>query len=236
MPKKVLVTGASGEIGAAICFIFQSNGYSVTGVVSGRVKHQAIKGCDDLIECDLADLTAVEAIRERITSTYFDVLVNCAGINIVNPFLEIDSKEFQRIHNINLLAPFLFSQFVIPKMVEHLYGRIINIASIWSRFSRSGRASYSSSKFGLDGLTKALAIEFASSKILVNSVSPGFISTKLTESTLTGVDRERALAAVPIGRLGTAEEVAALVFWLGSDQNTFVTGQNYFIDGGFSCG
>jgi NAD(P)-dependent dehydrogenase (short-subunit alcohol dehydrogenase family) len=163
-----------------------------------------------------------------------DILVNNAGINRNAPFAEIDPDDFAEIQRVNLIAPMLLCRAVTPGMRRNGWGRVVNICSIWSKVVRPGRASYAASKFGLDGLTAALAAEVAADGVLVNAVSPGFIDTELTRQTVPA-DQIAALAAeVPIGRLGRPEEIAALVAWLAGPDNTYVSGQNIAIDGGFT--
>jgi 3-oxoacyl-[acyl-carrier protein] reductase len=128
----------------------------------------------------------------------------------------------------------LLSRSVVPGMRERGWGRIVNVASIWSVVSRPGRGSYSASKFALDGLTAALAAEVAADGVLVNCVSPGFVDTELTRSVLGDEGIARLVAEVPAGRLAQPAEIAALVAWLAGPENTFVSAQNIVIDGGFS--
>ena len=118
-------------------------------------------------------------------------------------------------------------------MKRNRWGRIINITSIWSKTSLSKRASYSSSKFGLHGLTVAMSKELAKFSILINSVSPGIVDTELTKKNLKGQERKKLLELVPIKRLAKTDEVSSLIFWLTSNENTYLTGENISIDGGF---
>ena len=114
------------------------------------------------------------------------------------------------------------------------FGRIVNVSSIWGVISKEKRSLYSSSKSGLNGLTRALAVELANKNILVNAISPGFIDTQLTSASLTIEQKEELIARVPLQRLGETEEIAKLIHFFGSEENTFVTGQNIIADGGFS--
>ena len=135
--------------------------------------------------------------------------------------------------NVNLKAPFLITQAVSKKMIKHRYGRIINICSILSEKSKSGKSAYSSSKFGLVGLTKTLSIELAKYNILVNAVSPGFIETEMTKLMLKKNEIMSFTKQVPLKRLGKTEDIASAVIFLSSDLNCFITGHNLIIDGGF---
>ena len=119
-------------------------------------------------------------------------------------------------------------------MKESNWGRIINVTSIFSKVSKESRASYSASKFGLDGLTAAMSAELSSFNILVNSVSPGFIETDLTHRILGKTGIEEIRKTIPIGRLGSVKEIASFISWLASDENTYISGQNLVIDGGFT--
>jgi 3-oxoacyl-[acyl-carrier protein] reductase len=183
---------------------------------------------------DFADSSALEAFAEEAADWAPDVLVNNAGINRLSPFAEIEPDDFDRIQAVNMRAPMMLCRAVLPRMRERGWGRIVNIASIWSILSRPGRGSYSASKFGLDGLTAALAAEVGVDGILANCVSPGFVDTELTRSVLGEEGIARLVAEVPAGRLAQPEEIAALVGWLAGPDNTFVSAQNIVIDGGFS--
>jgi NAD(P)-dependent dehydrogenase (short-subunit alcohol dehydrogenase family) len=163
-----------------------------------------------------------------------DILINNAGINKVGPFEDIALDDFDRIQQVNVRAPFLLCRAVLPGMRRKGWGRIVNITSIFSKVSKEMRAPYSASKFALDGLTAALAAEAASQGILANCVAPGVIDTDLTRAVLgeTGI-REMA-SKIPVGRLGKPEEIAAFVVWMAGPENTYISGQNIAIDGGFT--
>ena len=134
----------------------------------------------------------------------------------------------------NLFAPFRLSQAAIPSMLDQNWGRIINISSIWGKISKEYRASYSASKFALDGVTLALAAEYSKNGILVNSVAPGFTDTELTRNVLGDNGIKKLAAGIPIGRIAKPEEIANLVVWLCSEENSYISGQNIIIDGGFT--
>ena len=163
-----------------------------------------------------------------------DILINNAGINSNSGFSEIDLDIFKTIQRVNLLAPFLLCQAVIRNMSSQSWGRIVNISSIFGKISKEGRAAYSASKFGLDGLTIALAAEYSSDGIMANCIAPGFIDTTLTRRMLTPDQITALTAQVPVGRLGDVGEISDLVLWLASSENTFISGQNIAIDGGFT--
>ena len=161
-------------------------------------------------------------------------MVNNAGINKIGEFTTIDIDDFVRILKVNLRTPFQLCQAVIPYMKKKGWGRIVNMTSIFGNITKEYRAPYSTSKFGLDGMTAALAAEVAEMGILANSIGPGFIDTELTRNVLGKKGIEELRDRIPIKRLGQANEIASLVSWLVSDENTYMSGQNLMIDGGFS--
>jgi 3-oxoacyl-[acyl-carrier protein] reductase len=232
MNLRVLVTGATKGIGAVIAQKFKTEGAYVIG--TGTTPSSVPVYLDDYIACDYTDTASLERMCNLIQNKDINSLVNNAGINIVNNFCDIQPKDFQRVQQVNLYAPFRISQSILPGMVNCGWGRIVNITSVWSKVSKQGRASYSASKFGLDGMTLAMANEFASKGILCNSVAPGFIDTDLTWNNLGTQGVAKILENIPIGRLAQANELANIVYMLGSDQNSYISGQNIAIDGGFT--
>lgn len=230
--KTVFVTGASRGIGHAIAQAYRSEGARVIG--TRTTKGALDDTCQEWIVSNFADMSQLEACADRLREAKPDVLVNNAGINKNAPFVEIATEDFLEIHQVNVLAPFLLCQAAIPAMQQKKWGRIVNVSSIWGKISKEHRASYSASKFALDGMTLALAAEHSVDGILANSIAPGFIDTELTHRMLGEAGIERLVAGVPTRRLGRPDEIAKLVLWLSSDDNSFITGQNIAIDGGFS--
>lgn len=230
--RRAVVTGGTRGIGLAIAKKLQANGHEV--LITGTTNHSIQNENFIYHKADFSSLNDIQKFSEFLTSYSPDILVNNAGINVNFPFEEISMALFLKIQQVNVTAPFRLCQAVLPSMKKNSWGRIINIASIWSKISKAGRASYSASKFGLDGLTAALAAEVAAQNILVNCVSPGFIDTDLTRQTLGEEGIKKMLQQVPIHRLGKVEEIGAYVAWLASEENTFISGQNLVIDGGFT--
>ena len=183
---------------------------------------------------DFFDQTATAAFVEEIRQREFDVLINNAGINKIAPFAEIDLADFERIQAVNVTAAFQLCQAVLPGMKRKQWGRIVNVSSIFGKIGKELRGSYAASKFALDGLTAALAAEVAVDGILAHCVAPGFVDTELTRSILGDEGIKNLVARVPIGRLAKPEEIAAFVAWLAGPENTFISGQNIAIDGGFT--
>lgn len=234
--KKTVVTGGTRGIGLAIAKRFKEEGADVL-ITGTKLQFNQNFGFD----YQMVDLSVSQSVLEfiHILQKYApDILVNNAGINIINPpnplVCDIEVSEFLRVQQVNVTAPLQLCQAVIPGMRQKEWGRIINIASIWSKNSKAGRAAYSASKFALDGITVALAAEVAQYGILVNCVSPGFIETDLTRKMLGEEGINEMVKQVPLKRLGQSEEIAAFVAWLSSPENTFITAQNLIIDGGFS--
>jgi 3-oxoacyl-[acyl-carrier protein] reductase len=183
---------------------------------------------------DFSDRARSEAFAAKVGGLGFDILINNAGLNKISPFENIDVADFDRIQEVNVRAPLLLCKAVLPSMRRKGWGRIVNISSIFGQITKEQRASYSSSKFALDGLTAALAVEVAADGVLANCVAPGVIDTELTRTVLGEQGMAQLASQVPMRRLGKAEEIASLVAWLAGTENTFLTAQNIVIDGGFT--
>ena len=146
------------------------------------------------------------------------------------PTGDVSDEDIAETLQVNLAAPLMVARAALPGA-----RRMVNVSSVWGRISRPGRAAYSASKAGLDGLTRALALEYAGSGVLVNSVAPGYTETAMMHKYNSAEELERVRASVPLGRFGSPADVAELVFFLGSEKNRYVTGQVFVIDGGFSA-
>lgn len=206
----VLVTGGSRGIGKAIVDIFVNNGHSVYSPTRK--------------ELDLSQPI-------KLNNCEFDIVINCAGINPIKKLEDISGDEVMRV---NYFSPLEIIQQCIPYMVNNHYGRIINIGSIWIDLMKPGRLAYSASKNALHSLTKSITAEYGHFNILTNTISPGFIETDLTYQNNTQEQLDSLACLIPLGRLGTPEEVAKVTYQLTVDNN-YISGQNIIIDGGYSC-
>jgi len=215
-----LITGASRGIGRAIA------------------ERLTADGCHVLIPTRAEmDLRSSESITSYLSSLHepIDILVNNAGINRVAPLENIQRQDIQDTLQINLISSLQLIQGLTPAMIKNKFGRIVNISSMWSVISRAGRISYGMSKTAVNGLTRSLAIELAPFNILVNAVAPGYVLTDLTRQNNSEAELEKIKDAIPIKRLAEPVEIANVVSFLCSDNNTYMTGQTIVVDGGFSC-
>lgn len=217
---KALITGASRGIGKVTAQKFINEGYEVYAPTRS--------------ELDLADDISIEKYIEKYKDVKFDVIVNNAGINDINLIENITDNEIQNMFQVNLLGPIKLLRGFVNGMKQKNYGRIVNIGSIWAVVSKEGRSIYSATKNGIHGITNSLAIELAPYNILVNTVCPGFTLTELTKKN----NSEREIATIskqiPMGRMAEPKEIAEVVYFLGSDFNTYITGQKIVVDGGYS--
>lgn len=231
---KVLITGASRGIGADIAQAFSNRGAHVIGTRTKPDDCEVTNGCSEWLVADFSDIGQIYDCAKAVEKIMPDVLINNAGINIISPFESIDPEDFLLIQQVNVFAPFLLCRAALPAMKERAWGRIVNISSIWGVVGKECRASYSASKFALDGMTLALAAECSQGGILANCVAPGFTNTQLTHRVLGEDGIRQLISSVPLGRMAKTQEIADFVVWLGSRENTYITGQNIAIDGGFS--
>ena len=234
-----IVTGGNTGIGRAIAVTLAENGFDL-GITWHRDEERLTSAVEEIArsgrhcEARYLDLHAVEdgaqavdELAERLGG--IDVLVNNAGYNASKPFLEMTLDEWQGVLDVNLTGAFGVAQAAARHMVaQGRGGRIVNITSVHEQIPLSNSAAYTSSKHGLGGLTKAMALELGRHGIRVNAVAPGQIATRMTGQE----DEEPSKIDVPLGRAGHAREVAALVAWLASDASSYVTGSSYVIDGG----
>lgn len=233
MMKRVLITGSTRGIGKSTAELYKTKNYYVIGTGTTKLSNTP-EHLNEYYPVDFENMDQIENFATVAQTLDIDILINNAGINIINDFCEINPLTFLKIQQVNVYSHFRISQSVIPHMSNNNWGRIVSVSSVWGKKSKKGRASYSVSKFGIDGLTTAIASEFSSKGILCNCVSPGFIDTEMTHKNLGEKGIAKILESVPINRLAKSDEVSKFIFWLTSEENTYITGQNLSIDGGFS--
>jgi 3-oxoacyl-[acyl-carrier protein] reductase len=238
--KVALVTGASRGIGLAIARRLAGEGALVIAAArASQALEAAVAGIVEsggkasALPVDLTDPAAVEAAAKSALTAHgqIDILVNNAGQTDDNLVLRMSKEAWDRVLTTNLTGTFLLTQAVVKSMVRKKYGRIVNISSVVGLMGNAGQANYAASKAGLIGLTKSIARELASRNITCNAVAPGFIVTAMTEE-MTEEAKERLFGEIPLGRLGTPEDVAAAVTYLASDEASYVTGHVLNISGG----
>jgi 3-oxoacyl-[acyl-carrier protein] reductase len=236
--KKVLITGAGGGIGKAIARAMHQQG-AIIGLVdldekflteiAAELKERVfILPSSDINKEENVNKLAIDA--ETILGGV-DILVNNAGITRDTLSIMMKKDDWDSVINLNLTTPFLLSKAIVAKMMKRRFGRIINIASVVGVMGNAGQANYSASKGGLIALTKTMAREYASRGVTINAVAPGFITTKMTE-VLSDDQKAQLLSAVPLGRMGSAQEVAYAVTFLATEEAGYITGHTLNINGG----
>jgi 3-oxoacyl-[acyl-carrier protein] reductase len=238
--KTAIVTGASQGIGEAIALDLAQNGAQILLVDIQKEKLDAVAQKIEAIErkafsytADVSDMRQVEGLVEKMIQDHGKIhhLVNNAGITRDNLLMRMKEEEWDTVMAVNLKGVFNFSKAVIRHMIRNRYGRIVNISSVVGLIGNPGQTNYSASKAGVLGLTKSLAREVASRGITVNAVAPGFIETAMTERLPEEVQKQ-FLDVIPMGRFGTAREVAQAVRFLISDEASYLSGQVINVNGG----
>lgn len=235
-----LVTGASRGIGQAIARTLGKQGAIVVGTatseagannISASLKSEGIKGCGMVL--DVANSDSVATCIKQITTDFGspDILVNNAGITRDNLLMMMKDDQWEDIINTNLNSIFRMSKAVIRPMMKKRTGRIINISSVVGATGNPGQTNYAAAKAGLIGFTKSLAREIGSRNITVNSVAPGFIDTDMTRE-LGEEQKNKLTSQIPLGRLGSADEIAAAVEFLASPSAAYITGETIHVNGG----
>lgn len=240
--QTVLITGATRGMGKQFADDFAKLGANL--ILTGTDKDQIEtlnkevrrdkQASRKYYAVDFANAESTKAFIEAIEAyEKIDVCINNAGINRINFIDETLLEDWKDILSVNLEAPFMITRAVSRLMKKNRYGRIINIASIFGVISKAKRSIYTTTKSGLHGLTVTSAIELAPYNVLVNSVSPGFVLTELTKNILSAVEMEDLARQIPMGRFAEPAEISGVVLFLSSSLNTYLTGQNIIVDGGF---
>ena len=238
--KIVLVTGASRGIGKAIALTLGSSGATVIGTATSKA------GADNIskmlvdneilgkgIVLDVTDNDQISSLGESIKKDFgsIDILVNNAGITRDNILLRMKEDDWEDIINTNLTSIYRMSKSVLRGMIKNRSGRIISITSVVGAMGNAGQSNYAAAKAGMIGFTKSLAREVGVRGITVNAIAPGFIETDMTSS-LPDDQKEALASQIPMGRLGTADEIAQAVLFLASDGGSYITGQTLHVNGG----
>lgn len=242
MNKTVIVTGASKGIGAATAIYFANKGYNV--VINYNESYQSAsllsrslneQGCKTVaIKANIANkLDAQRLISETVDRFgSIDVLVNNAGVSFIGTITDTDEYDSDKIFDINLKGVYNCCKAVSPFMINQKSGKIVNIASMWGQVGASCEVAYSASKAGVIGLTKALAKELAPSGITVNAIAPGLIETSMNND-ISAEDLSAFVDEIPIGRMGSPNEIAAATYFLASNEADYITGQVLGVNGGY---
>ena len=242
MARIALITGGMGGLGEAICIKMAALGYRVVTTYSpGNTK--ASEWLQEMerqgykfhaYSCDVADYDSAQACIAKITQQLgpVDVLVNNAGITRDMTFKKMDKVNWDAVIKTNLDSVFNMTKPVCDGMTERGWGRIINISSVNGQKGAFGQTNYSAAKAGMHGFTKALALEVARKGVTVNTISPGYIGTKMVMAIPPDVLENKIIPQIPMGRLGKPEEVAGLIAYLASEEAAFLTGANIAINGG----
>jgi len=234
--KNVLITGASGGIGNSLVKKFVSLGANVLGTGTKAEKLDLIKKKYPNIKVKKFDISEHSRIEEFIENVNLelgglDILINNAGTNIDNLSLRMKDEEWKKVIDINLTSTFLLSKNAIKKMLKNKFGRIVNITSVVGHTGNLGQSNYAASKAAIIGMSKSLAIEYAKKNITINCVSPGFIVSDMTMNIAEKV-KLYLTSRIPMGKLGTGEDVSNCVAFLSSDQASYITGETIHVNGG----
>ena len=234
--KNILITGASGGIGSELVKKFVLLGGNVLGSGTKTEKLDLLKKKYQNIKVKKFDIAEHSRIEEFIDNVSLelgglDILINNAGINMDNLSLRMKDDEWKKVIDINLTSTFFLSKHAIKKMLKNKFGRIVNITSVVGHTGNLGQANYSASKAGIIGMSKSLAMEYAKKNITVNCVAPGFIVSDMTINIAEKV-KMYLTSRIPMGKLGTGEDVSNCVAFLSSEQASYVTGETIHVNGG----
>ena len=239
--KKAVITGGSRGIGRAIALLFAKCGADVAVIYSGN-DHAALEvKClaegfsvkAEIYKCDVANFSGSKAVCDSIIADFgsVDILVNNAGIVKDNLLLRMSEQDFDDVIDVNLKGCFNFIKHLSRYIMKSSAGRIINVSSVSGIMGNAGQANYSAAKAGVFGLTKTVAKEFAGKNVTCNAIAPGFIVTDMTDNLPQSV-KDYAKTAIPLKRMGTADEIANAALFLASDMASYITGEVLRVDGG----
>ena len=234
--KKILITGATGGIGYSLVKKFNELNATILATGTNLEKLSNLKKEFPGIKTISFKLNEHSKIEEFVESCFkelqgLDILVNNAGINLDNISLRLTEENWKKVLDINLTSTFLMCKFAVKKMLRQKKGKIINITSIVGHTGNVGQANYAASKAGIIGFSKSLAIEYAKKKININCVSPGFISTEMTDK-ISEEFKKILISKIPSGELGKGEDVSNCVAFLSSDMSDYITGETIHVNGG----
>ena len=244
--KTALVTGGSKGLGRVISNAFAEAGGRV--VIVSRDQDACQKAADEIVSitgrdayaiaCDVTDTDQVTELKETVSKLVgpIDILVNSAGVNKRGPINELSINDWDNVLDINLKAPFMLDRVFGPEMAQRGWGRIIHLGSILSAIGIAGRTPYASSKAGLLGLTRCLALEWAKAGVTVNAICPGPFATDMNVELINDpVKYQDFINKIPMGRWGELDEIKAPVLFLASDASSYMTGQTLYVDGGWTA-
>jgi len=234
--KNILITGASGGIGNSLVKKFVELQGNVLGTGTNTERLDLIKKKYPGIKVkkfDISDHSRIEEFIENVALELggLDIVINNAGKNIDNLSLRMKDEEWKKVIDINLTSTFLLSKYSIKKMLKNKFGRVVNITSVVGHTGNLGQSNYAASKAGIIGMSKSLAIEYAKKNITVNCVSPGFIVSDMTMNIAEKV-KLYLTSRIPMGKLGSGEDVSNCVAFLSSEQASYITGETIHVNGG----
>ena len=241
--KTAVVTGGSRGLGRAVCLELATGGANVVLCYAGHesAANETVAACEALgakavaVRCNVVDSGEVKALMDTAMQAFgrIDILVNNAGITRDGLLIMMKESDFDDVISTNLKGTFLCMKAVARQMMKQRYGRIVNLSSVVGLRGNAGQVNYAASKAGVIGMTKSLAKELASRGVTVNAVAPGFMATDMTAA-MPEAAKAATLAAIPMGRMGAAEDVAKAVAFLAGEGAGYITGQVIAVDGGMS--
>jgi len=234
--KKILITGATGGIGNNLIKKFFELEGTILGTGTKNDKLDIIKKKYPSVKVkkfDISDHSRIEEFIEDVTLELggLDIIINNAGTNVDNLSLRMKEDEWKKVIDINLTSTFLLSKYAIKKMMKSKFGRVVNVTSVVGHTGNLGQANYAASKAGIVGMSKSLAIEYAKKNITVNCISPGFIVSDMTMNIAEKV-KLYLTSRIPMGRLGSGEDVSSCAAFLSSEQASYITGETMHVNGG----